>query len=69
MTIVLFRRAGVGTCSSITDTQRRGMRNGSVPMHGPLLVDLAGLPGGVYLFQAAHRNKALAPATRFTLVW
>jgi len=25
------------------------------------------LPAGVYLFQAAHHHKALAPATRFTV--
>jgi hypothetical protein len=54
---------------SNTDVQGRSVRNGFMPMHSPLLVDLAGLPDGVYLFQAAHRNKALAPATRFTLVW
>lgn len=59
----------LGTYWSITDVQGRSVRNGFMPMHGPLHVDLAGLPGGVYLFQAAHRNKALAPATRFTLVW
>lgn len=56
-----------GTYWSVTDRTGRGVRSGFMPSSGSLRIDLSDLPTGTYLFQAAHAQKALGRATRFTL--
>jgi hypothetical protein len=68
VTVTWEGAVAMGTFWSINDEQGRSVRNGFMPRNSPLEVDLAGLSPGVYLFQAAHHNKALAPAQRFTVV-
>jgi hypothetical protein len=58
----------VGTYWSVMDGKGAQVRSGFMPTSGLLQVELGDLPAGTYLFQAAHEHKALAPATRFTLV-
>lgn len=56
-----------GTYWSVTDRTGRAVRSGFMPATGSLRLDLSDLPSGTYLFQAAHAQKALGRATRFTL--
>lgn len=67
ITVTWDGAVALGTYWSISDVQGRSVRNGFMPMYSPLRVDVTDLPAGVYLFQAAHHHKALAPATRFTV--
>ncbi len=68
LTVMWDRTLPVGTYWSVHDVAGREVRGGFMPIEAPLQMDLTDLPKGTYIFQAAHQHKALAPATRFTLV-
>lgn len=57
-----------GVFWTVQDAAGRTVRDGFMPLTGPLLMDLSDLPRGTYLFQAAYHGRALGGATRFTLV-
>jgi len=68
LTVVWDGVLPTGTYWSVNDAKGREVRGGFMPVQGLLQLDLSDLPKGTYVFQAAHQHKALAPATRFSLV-
>jgi hypothetical protein len=68
MTVVMDPAVGSGSFYSVFDATGRELGSGWMPLNGVLQLDLQDLPPGQYLFQAAREGRALAPASRFSIV-
>jgi hypothetical protein len=68
MNIVMEASVGDGTFYSVLDVTGREVATGWMPLNGLLQLDLNNLVDGTYFFQAARDGRALAPATRFTVM-
>lgn len=57
-----------GAFYTIFDAIGQQVKQGWMPLNGLLQLELSSVENGTYLFQAARDGKAMAPATRFTIV-
>ena len=66
--IAMDPSVGPGTYFSVIDMVGRLVACGWMPVNGLLQFNVSDLEAGTYMFQAARDGKALAPASRFTVV-
>jgi hypothetical protein len=67
LTVQWSGKLGPDAAWRILDAQGRVLRDGSLPMEGPVYLDTGGLSNGVLLFQALRNGTAIAPAKRFVV--
>ena len=68
LNVTMDPQIGEGAIYSVFDQIGKEITSGWMPLNGMLQLDLGILAPGSYLFQAARNGKALAPASRFTIV-
>lgn len=66
--ITMDAASSAGAFYTIFDAVGQQVKQGWMPLNGILQLELSELENGTYLFQAARDGKALAQATRFTIV-
>ena len=68
LNVTMDPQIGTGSIYSVLDAVGREVVTGWMPLNGKLQIHVDQLSPGTYLFQVAKDGKALAPATRFSIV-
>ena len=68
LNIVMDARLSEGAIYSVFDVTGTEVASGWMPLNGSMRLDIATIAPGSYFFQVAKNGRALAPASRFTVV-